>query len=141
MKTMIDRAWALFAVLALAAPTEARSGEGLDIELNRASDVAGACEVAFLIRNGLGKTLNNFTMELALFGADGVFRKRVRINLAPLPAAKTTVTNFILDNEPCAGIYRVLINRFPACHSEDGEDLDCLAGLAVSSRAGVELFK
>ncbi len=37
---------------------------------------------------------------------------------------------------------RILVNAVPSCRSENtGEDLDCLAGLAVSSRSRVEPVK
>ena len=114
---------------------------GLDIELNKVEDADGGCDGSFLVRNGLGHTLDRFSMELALFGTDGVLKNRIRVNMAPLPGDKTTVAKFTLSDGRCDGLSRVLINAFPNCRSSTGEAVDCLAGLTVSSRGGIELFK
>lgn len=125
----------------LVAPPAAPAGLGLHVELNKVEDVDESCHGLFVIRNGLGHTLDRFSMELILFGRDGAIMQSILVKMAPLPDDKTTVARFVLSEGRCADLGRVLINKFPACTSRTGEKVDCLSGLAVSSRSGLEFFK
>jgi len=123
---------------------------GLDIELNKAEDGEGACVASFVIRNGLGQSLDRFSMDLYVFDGDGVIARQVLLDLAPLRGAsggaqgnsKTTVARFNLIAGPCAGVSRILVNDIPSCRgAASGEALDCLAALKVSSRGKIEMVK
>ena len=63
------------------------------------------------------------------------------VNIAPLNTDKTTIASFALNREGCGSIGRVLLNDVPACRAGAGNELDCLTGIAVSSRDGIALFK
>ncbi len=125
----------------LVAPPAAPAGLGLHVELNKVEDIGGSCHGSFMIRNSLGHTLDRFSMELILFGRDGVIKRSILVDMAPLPDDKTTVVTFVLSEGRCADLGRVLVNKFPACTSRTGEKVDCLSGLDVSSRSGLEFFK
>ena len=125
----------------LVAPPAAPAGLGLHVELNKVEDIDESCHGLFVIRNGLGHTLDRFSMELILFGRDGTIKQSILVDMAPLPDDKTTVFGFVLSEGRCADLRRVLINKFPACTSRTGENVDCLSGLAVSSRSELEFFK
>jgi len=113
---------------------------GISIELNKIEDSDGACLGTFVIGNGMGHSLDRFSLDLYVFDHDGVVARRVAIDLAPLRRDKTTVTRFPLIQSACNQVGRVLVNDIPACRSaENGEALDCLSGLSLTSRAGVEL--
>lgn len=128
----------LFALGAAVAPS-ARAA-GLSIELNKVEDSDGACLGTFVIGNGMGHSLDRFSLDLYVFDHDGVVARRVAIDLAPLRRDKTTVTRFPLIQSGCERVGRILVNDIPACRSADnGESLDCLSGLSLSSRAGIEL--
>ncbi len=127
------------AVIATGVPPA--SAAGLAIELNKAEDEGNACLASFVIRNGLGHTLDRFSMDVIVFDRDGVIAGRSIVDLAPLPGAKTTVVIFPLQNGDCGAIDRVLVNGFPSCRADDGQTVDCLAGLSVSSRADIGLEK
>ncbi len=119
---------------------------GLDIELNKAEDGGGACVASLVIRNALGQSLDRFAMDLYVFDSDGVIARQVLLDLAPLKGApggaKTTVARFNLISTPCAQVSRILVNDIPSCRGEaSGETLDCLGGLAVSSRGRIEMVK
>ena len=131
------------AVLALAVtPLPATAGDpGLHMELNKVEDVDGRCHGLFVIRNTLGQSLDRFAMELILFSQDGAIKQSILLDVAPLPDDKTTVARFVLSEGKCAGLGRVLVNKFHACASNSGAKVDCLSGLDVSSRAGIEFFK
>ena len=131
---------ALAAALTAAAPP-ARAEDGLAIELNKVEDAAGGCVASLVFQNGLGATLDRFSLDLFLFDAKGVIMRRVTIDMAPLPNGKTRVAQFHLHPGPCAEVGRVLVNDFPQCRAETGAPVDCLAGLTVSSRSAIELTK
>ncbi len=132
-------------VLAIAAGlgVPAPAGEpGLEIELNKVEDNGGACLASFVVQNGLGHTLDRFSMDLYVFDRDGVIARQVLLDLAPLRGNKTTVARFSLIQRPCGEISRILVNDIPSCRSEGtGETLDCLAGLSVSSRGLIEMIQ
>jgi len=143
-RTMCRYAGAIAAVVVVLtigfslAPT-ARAA-GLSIELNKIEDSDGACLGTFVIGNGMGHSLDRFSLDLYVFDHDGVVARRVAIDLAPLRRDKTTVTRFPLIQSACDQVGRVLVNDIPACRSADnGEALDCLSGLSLTSRAGIEL--
>ncbi len=115
---------------------------GLDIELNKAEDGGGACVASFVVRNHMGQSLDRFSMDLYVFDRAGVIARQVLLDLAPLRGDKTTVARFNLIAAPCAEVSRILVNDIPSCRGEaSGETLDCLANLAVSSRARIEMVK
>ncbi|MFQ6018781.1 MAG: hypothetical protein ACE5KF_11385 [Kiloniellaceae bacterium] len=112
------------------------------IELNKVEDNGGSCLASFVVQNNLGHTLDRFSLELFVFDRDGIIARQVLLDMAPLRGDKTTVAKFFLIERHCAEIGRVLINDIPSCRNNDtGETLDCLSGLAVSSRSHVELVK
>ncbi len=136
---LLGAALALLGLSALAAPAAA---EGLKIELNKLEDNAGSCLASLLVQNRLGHTLDRFSLDLYVFDNDGVIARQVLLDMAPLRDNQMTVARFALIKRPCADVGRILVNNVPSCRSEGtGEDLDCLADLAVSSRSKVDLVK
>ena len=129
------------AATAIVAVVPPASAAGLAIELNKAENGNGGCLASFVIRNGLGHTLDRFSMDVIVFDQEGVIAGRSLLDLAPLPDAKTTVATFPLQNGGCDTISRVLVNSFPSCRANSGQDVDCLAGLSVSSRDDIGLEK
>ena len=115
--------------------------KSLDIELNKAVDSGDGCLASFVVQNKLGQTLDRFSLDLFVFDKDGIIARQVLLDMAPLRKAKTTVANFSLIQIPCENIGKVLVNNIPSCRSEDGDLLDCLADLKVSSRNRIELTK
>lgn len=130
----------LFALGAAVAPS-ARAA-GLSIELNKVENSDGACLGTFVIGNGMGHSLDRFSLDLYVFDRQGIIARQVLLDLAPLRNDKTTVANFVLIGRPCDEIGRVLVNDIPSCRAEEsGETLDCLNGLTVSSRGEIALVK
>lgn len=127
---------AMFAATGVGA-TEA----GIAIQLSRTKTVAGGCEATFGLRNGLGSTLDRFQLDLYVFGDDGVARHRSIIDLAPLRREKTIVITFRISPEPCATVSKVVVHDVPSCRAADGATVDCLNGLATSSRDRIALTR
>ena len=114
----------------------------LKIELNKVEDNTGSCQASLLIRQQLGSKLDRFSLDLYVFDGDGVIARQILVDLAPLRNDKTTVVRFPLLERPCAEISKVLVNKIPSCRSAaTGQDLDCLADLAVSSRSRIGLIR
>ncbi len=132
----------VLALLSAPSGPAAAAGSGLTIELNKAEDNEGTCLASLVVQNGLGHTLDRFSMDLYVFDRDGVIARQVLLDLAPLRGDKTTVARFSLIQRPCAEVSRILVNDIPSCRSEGtGETLDCLDGLTVSSRGLIEMVK
>jgi len=132
---------ACVSVLFLAAVPAGAAGTGLHIELNKTEDNGGSCLASFVLRNELGRTLDRFSLDLYIFDVDGVIARQVLLDLAPLRKSKTTVARVALIEGSCAQLGYVLVNSIPSCRSEDGETLDCVDGLSVSSRSRIGLQK
>jgi hypothetical protein len=131
----------LASAMVLGTPAALAQAGGLSIELNKAEDVDGGCVASFVFQNNLGATLDRFNLDLFLFDPGGVIVRRVTIDMAPLLDGKTRVAQFHLHAGGCAEVSRILVNDIPQCRAETGEPVDCLAGLAVSSRSAISLTK
>ena len=129
-------------VLSISSGPSFAGGSNIDIELNKVEDNGGTCIASFVVRNGLEHTLDRFSLDLFVFDGDGIIARQVLLDMAPLRGNKTTVAKFSLVERPCGEVGRILVNNVPSCRSEEtGETLDCLSGLAVSSRSAIELTK
>ncbi|MDA1100190.1 MAG: hypothetical protein O2967_14525 [Proteobacteria bacterium] len=114
---------------------------GLGLELNKAEDSAQGCLATVLIGNDLGQTLDRFRLDLVLFDSSGVLFDRLLIDLAPLPAGRTTIARFALHAGRCDGISRILLRDLPACRAQDGKTYDCLTDLVITTRAAIGFSK
>ncbi|MFP6773372.1 MAG: hypothetical protein VCE74_13720 [Alphaproteobacteria bacterium] len=127
----------LLATGSWATPTPAEANS-LTLELNKVTDSPQGCLATLLIGNKLERNLDRFRLDLVLFNGKGVLFDRVLIDLAPLPRGRTTVASFPLVPGTCTGVSRILLQDVPACRAEGQKEMDCLSGIAVSSRTGIE---
>lgn len=127
--------------MALAIGGTAAAEQGLNLELNKLSDVDGYCAASLLLINRMGSTLDQVRFDLFVMDRDGVIARRLFLDTGPMRDGKTTVATFAILDRPCAEVGRLLINDVPICKTEAGDDTDCVAALDVSSRAGIELAK
>jgi hypothetical protein len=135
---------AALAALSTVLPDGAGRAQGqaeLGIELNKMEATEQGCKPVFLFDNATGHQLNRFEVELVLFDTKGIYSKQVLLNMAPVYKGKQVLASFLLQDMPCDGIGRILVNALPACANSTGDDLDCVAMLKVSSRAEVPLEK
>ncbi len=114
---------------------------GLELELNKVEDSPQGCLATILIGNKPGPTLDRFRLDLVLFDGTGVLFDRLLIDLAPLPAGRTTIAGFLLNTGRCDGISRILLRDVPACRAQGGAAHDCLSGLNVTTRAAIGFSK
>lgn len=110
----------------------------LELELNKLEQVENACRAYLVIRNGAGADLASLDVDLVTFEPTGVIGSRFRIELAPVPAAKTVVKSFDFEGVACAAIDRILLNDVVRCDPLDR--LACLGAVELTS-LGVEFFQ
>jgi len=130
----------LLVLASLAAPAPAQERR-LGIELNKIEDTEEGCRSLFVFDNRTGHQLNRFRVDLILFDRDGIYKKQLLLDMAPLYADKKTVASFLLGEDSCAGIGSILVNDIPQCLDGVGHQVDCLAYLQVDSKSEVPLEK
>lgn len=127
--------------LALALGGTTRAAGSIELELNKLSDIDGHCAASLLLTNRMGPTLDQVRFDLFVMDRTGVIARRLFLDTGPMREGKTTVATFAILDRPCAQVGRLLINDVPVCKTDAGENVDCVAALKVSSRAGIELTK
>lgn len=111
------------------------------VELNKLEPQDDACRAYLVFENQTGQSFSGLTLDLVMFDKDGVIAKRLAVNAAPLPAAKTSVKLFDIDGLACTDIGRILINDALDCADGDGEVPNCVALVQSSSRGEVAFEK
>lgn len=125
----------------IAAPGQAEPAQGLSLELNKLEAEGASCKVYLLVSNAAETGFDSLKLDLVLFDTAGVVARRLAVQMAPLAAEKTALKVFSLDATPCESVGRILLNAVTECQDATGARGDCLAGLTLASRAGVDFFK
>jgi len=129
------------AALLLAVSTAfAASGE-VQVQLNKLEPEGGACHVYVVLENGTGHGFEVLKLDLVMFDPEGVVAKRLAVETAPLPAAKTSLKVFPVDGLACDRVGRVLLNDVLACADASGPREDCLGLVRVRAREPMEFIK
>lgn len=113
----------------------------LGLELNKLEQRGDDCVIWTLLKNPSDTDFASLKLDLVLFGKDGLIERRLALDAAPLPAAKTMVKVFKMPAMMCDSLGRILVNDIVACAGKDGPIEDCLKRLHPSSRGSVELIK
>lgn len=123
--------------LAAAEDAAAPPARDLTLALNAAEPVAEGCRLSFVVTNGMDAEIEDLSLEIAVFGADGGLTRMLRLGFGVLLDGKTRVRQFDLAGTPCEGIGSVLVNDVAACVGTGLEPIDCLRAMRVSSANGV----
>lgn len=134
MKPLIPGLVALFC---FSAPLVAEQ-PGLSIELNTAQTDANACTLTFVVVNGHSAPIDKLIYETVLFDKTGQVNRLTLFDFGKLPPALPRVRQFALPDTDCDALGRVLFNGLNACTSAD--DTACKAGIAATSRTGIEVL-
>lgn len=113
----------------------------LGIELNKTETTVEGCRTLFVFDNRTGHELNRFRVDLILFDPEGIYKKQLLLDMAPLYADKKTVASFLLGEESCDKIGSILINDIPQCRDGVGHTVDCVELLEVRSKSDIPLEK
>ncbi|MFN3546282.1 MAG: hypothetical protein ACK4U0_02225 [Mesorhizobium sp.] len=134
----------LTAVLAVSLPAggaalaqEPASAPSLRLEFNGLEPSSAGCRLTFVVENGLGASLDRAAFEIVLFNRDGLVDRLTVLDFKDLPAGKTKVRQFDLQNADCAGIGRVLVNDAVACEGEGVEPSACIRGLNAETKSDI----
>lgn len=107
---------AILFALGLTAPLGAQpAAQTIVLELNKLEQVDSACRAYLVVQNPRAEAFDSLDLDLVTFQPDGVIGARFRIELAPVPAAKTLVKSFDFEGVSCLEIERVLLNDVVDC--------------------------
>ena len=132
--------FALGIFLALAAGS-ALAEPLVKIDLNKLEPREDACRAYFVVENGTENNFAEFTLDLFLFGADGVVTKRIVVDSAPLDVAKTRVRPVDFREVNCDNVSMILMNDIIKCKDGTGERQDCVSLVELSNRTAAKFIK
>lgn len=128
-------------LVASTAVTALADDSGVSVELNKLEPQDAACRAYFVLENRSPIAFSTLKLDLVMFDNDGIVTKRLAAELGPLPLEKTSLKVFDMEDLPCTGLGRLLLNDVTACEDESGPRADCLALLSASTRASVPFIK
>lgn len=111
------------------------------LELNKLSALDDACRAYVVARNQTEADFDQLRADIVMFDADGIVNKRLAVDLAPLPAGKTSLKVFDIGGLACDDIGQMLLNQILDCRDADGERENCLADISVRARGPVPFIK
>ncbi|PPB80845.1 hypothetical protein LV82_01578 [Albidovulum inexpectatum] len=127
------------------APAEAEPETGdrrITLELSAIDQIDQACQVTFVVRNGLHPDIDDAVFQAVLFDTDRLVERLSLLDFGSLPAGRLQVRQFALPALDCARLGAVLINDADNCAGTGLDAKDCMAALDPSSRVqGVEMLK
>lgn len=139
MRTILCFALLAIVFLVNPAPTGAQERE-LTIELNKMQQSQDGCRLSFIAVNRMGANLETTAMEVVFFDASDVVSEMLLLDFGRLPSDKTKVVEFVLQQQECEQISRVLVNDVVECSSAEEQNMtqDCFSALKTSNRAEIE---
>lgn len=129
------------ALLLLAAPAAQADDAKVKVELNKLEPGGAACRAYLVVENTTASAFETLKLDLVMFDPDGVVARRFAVEIAPLPASKTSLKAFDIDGLPCDRVGRVLLNDVMDCADASGARSDCLALISVSARGALKFVK
>ncbi|MGF1611547.1 MAG: Tat pathway signal sequence domain protein [Kiloniellales bacterium] len=126
---------------AVIAATATASAEPIKIDLNKLEPQDDACRAYFVLENSTDSSFSSFTLDLFLFGADGVVTKRVVMDSAPLDPAKIRVRPVDFREVDCSQISMVLINDILKCEDASGVRNDCIGLIELTNHTNAKFMK
>lgn len=109
----------------------------IQVELNKLEPSDGGCRAYLVLENGSSDAYEVLKLDIVIFGTDGVVERRLAVQVAPLPAGKTSLKVFDVGGLPCERIGRLLLNDVLECADSSGAFDDCLHLLSTTTRAAV----
>ncbi|TVS06124.1 MAG: hypothetical protein EA407_00925 [Rhodobacteraceae bacterium] len=128
-----------FALLALLLAPVTVQAEVLHIRLDKASTVAGQCQLVFVLENGTQAEFEQLQAEVVLLNRETRVLRLSLMDFQSLPANGLRVRSFNLPDLDCAEVGRVLFNAMGPCTPL--EPRECTEALRVSSDTGIEVLK
>jgi hypothetical protein len=131
-------AGALAATILVTPVALAAEAPKITVELNDLQQVDGGCQAVFVIHNGLAKALDKFAFSVVAFDAKGHATVFLSFDFGAVPVGKTRISRFGLgDKVVCGDVSRMVLDDVKSCEGAGIAAGDCLAALALSTRATV----
>ncbi len=118
-----------------------QEAEAISIELNRLEQADGSCQAYLVVGNATQASFDSLGLDLVMFDPEGIVSRRIAVELAPLPAGKTSVRVFSIEGSECDSVGRVLLNSVVSCRDGSGDRPDCLGLVEPSSRAAAPFIQ
>lgn len=112
----------------------------IELELNTAADVNGACRLTYVATNSSPVSLEKMTYEVAVYDLDGIVKLLLELGFGGLPSGKTRVVQFDVPELGCGAISRILVNTSVECTAAEGEQTICRDNQILSSRVRTIAF-
>lgn len=117
------------------APALAQDEPAIEMELNRLEDKTPDCTAWIVVKNRTETAFTKILTELAIFDSNGIFTKRLALDIAPLTANKTRVLGMRISEVTCGSIGKVLLNTVSECRTAATDLPDCVSAIDVTSRS------
>lgn len=143
--TDIGLALATALLVALPAPILAEVGAAdatpsIGVEMNSTLQLEDACQLTFMLRNGLDADVDSLVLETVLLTKDGAVDRLTLFNMRDLPSGSPRVRQFNVPSLSCDALGQVLINGVAECSGDGFETAVCSDALVYSSRNDVEIL-
>lgn len=135
---IVGLAASIFATPAIA--QEQAGGGQISLELNRVKQVETGCELTFLTSSGSSEGVEQVMFEAVLFDTSGAVSLLTLFDFGALPAGRPRVRQFVIPEQKCDALGRILINGVTRCKAAGLSEAACAAGLGLSTRTDVELI-
>jgi hypothetical protein len=136
---MLRTALASLAALAtgLAGTAAAAEAGRITVEFNDLQQSEAGCRAVFVLNNGLDKPLDKVTLRVVAFDGESHARLFLSLDVGALPIGKTRVLRFDLGPDlACKDVSRIVLDDVTSCEGAEMAPPQCLAAIALSSRAG-----
>lgn len=84
------------------------------VELNKATEKSGACEIVMFARNGLSQGISNISLKFAVVDKAGQFNSMLSLPLGAMRDKDSKFASYTLQM-PCAELSKIVINDVVNC--------------------------
>lgn len=113
----------------------ADASPSISVEMNSTLQLDGACQLTFMLTNGLEADVDSLVFETVLLNTDGAVDRLTLFDMRDLPSGTPRVRQFNVPALACEDLGQVLINGVAECAPEG-----CADALTYSSRIDVEIL-
>ena len=122
----------------IAADAAAAEPGKIGVEFNDLQQADSGCRAVFVLNNGLEKPLDQLTFRVVAFDGKGHATLFLSLDVGSLPVGKTRILRFDLgDKVACSDVSRLVLDDVTACSGPEVAAGDCLAAVALSTKAGI----
>lgn len=111
----------------------------ISVELNAIQTTDSACNLTFLITNGMDQAIDKVVYETVLFDLEGQVNRLTLFDFGKLPPARPRVRQFAVPKITCDQLGQVIFNGANTCEIDGTAAPICEAGLLLSTRTRVKV--